>query len=88
MTPALSVLIVTYRSGADIDTCLALLKASRIDRPYEVIVVDNASGDGTAERIAAACPDLRLIAETKNHGFAGANAIAYAAARGTVRWSA
>ena len=47
-----------------------------------MIVVDNASGDGTAERIAAAWPDVRLIAETKNHGFAGANAIAYAAARG------
>ncbi|TXM71356.1 glycosyltransferase [Methylobacterium sp. WL12] len=82
MTPALSVLVVTYKSGADVDTCLALLAASRIDRPYEVIVVDNASGDGTAERIAAAWPDIRVIAETTNHGFAGANAIAYAAARG------
>lgn len=82
MTPALSVLIVTHKPGADIDTCLALLKASRIDRPYEVIVVDNASGDGTAERIAAAWPEVRLIAETRNHGFAGANALACAASRG------
>ncbi|TXM87271.1 glycosyltransferase [Methylobacterium sp. WL122] len=85
MTPALSVLVVTYKSGADVDTCLALLAASRIDRPYEVIVVDNASGDGTAERIAAAWPDIRVIAETTNHGFAGANAIAYAAARACLK---
>ncbi|WP_375464278.1 glycosyltransferase family 2 protein [uncultured Methylobacterium sp.] len=82
MTPSLSILIVTYRSGADIDTCLALLTASRIERAYEVIVVDNASGDGTPERIAARWPEVRLIAETRNHGFAGANAVAYAACRG------
>lgn len=82
MTPGLSILIVTYNAGADIDTCLALLAASRIDRPYEVIVVDNASGDGTPERIAAGWPEVRLIAETRNHGFAGANALAYAACRG------
>ncbi len=70
----LSVLIVTYNTGADIETCLRLLAASRIDRSYEVIVVDNASSDGTPERIAGTFPWVRLIAERTNHGFAGGNA--------------
>ncbi len=78
----LSVLIVTYNTGADIETCLQLLAASRIDRPYEVILVDNASSDGTPERVARGFPWVRLIAERTNHGFAGGNAVALAAARG------
>ncbi len=39
---SLSVLIVTYNAGRDIETCLDLLAASRVRRPYEVILVDNA----------------------------------------------
>ncbi|MDP4021777.1 glycosyltransferase family 2 protein [Methylobacterium sp. NEAU 140] len=78
----LSVLIVTYNAGADIDTCLRLLRASRIDRPYEVILVDNASGDGTPERVAREFPWVRLVAEAENHGFAGGNALALGLARG------
>ncbi len=79
---ALSVLIVTHEPGEDIATCLALLRASRIGRPYEVIVVDNASRDGTPQRIARAFPWVRLFAERENHGFAGGNALAFARARG------
>lgn len=79
---ALSVLIVTYNAGDDIGTCLRLLAASRIDRPYEVILVDNASTDGTPERVARDFPWVRLIAERANHGFAGGNAVALDRARG------
>ena len=78
----LSVLIVTYDAGADIATCLELLRASRIDRPYEVILVDNASRDGTPQHIGADFPWVRLIAERANHGFAGGNALAFGQARG------
>ncbi|MGH1591918.1 glycosyltransferase family 2 protein [Methylobacterium phyllosphaerae] len=78
----LSVLIVTYNAGRDIETCLRCLAASRIDRPYEVILVDNASTDGTPERVAAAFPWVRVIAERTNHGFAGGNAVALDHARG------
>ncbi|GJE14861.1 MULTISPECIES: glycosyltransferase family 2 protein [Methylobacterium] len=83
MSPVgLSVLIVTYNAGRDIDTCLELLAASRIERPYEVILVDNASTDGTPERVAQAFPRVRVIAERTNHGFAGGNAVALAHATG------
>ncbi|MBE7203176.1 MAG: glycosyltransferase family 2 protein [Parafilimonas terrae] len=78
----LSVLIVTYNAGPDIETCLELLAASRIGRSHEVILVDNASTDGTPERVAAAFPWVRVIAERTNHGFAGGNAVALSHARG------
>ncbi|MGU3539184.1 glycosyltransferase family 2 protein [Methylobacterium sp. A54F] len=81
--PALSVLIVTYNSGPDIDTCLTLLAESRLDRAHEVIVVDNASSDGTPERLARNWPGVRLLRERDNHGFAGGNALASARAGGS-----
>ena len=78
----LSVLIVTYNAGPDIVTCLELLAASRIEIPYEVILVDNASTDGTPERVTAAFPWVRVVAEHTNHGFAGGNAVALGHAGG------
>jgi GT2 family glycosyltransferase len=42
----------------------------------EIWVVDNASTDGSPEAIRLAFPDVRLLAESKNHGFAGGNNIA------------
>ena len=50
--------------------------------PYELIVVDNAFTDGSAEAIAAEFPEINLMAETENHGFAKANNIAAEHARG------
>jgi N-acetylglucosaminyl-diphospho-decaprenol L-rhamnosyltransferase len=79
---SLSVLIVTYNAGQDIETCLERLAESRIDRPYEVILVDNASTDGTPERVARVFPWVQVIAERTNHGFAGGNAVALKHARG------
>lgn len=78
----LSVIVVTYNAAADIGICLTLLTESRIGRSCEVIVVDNASSDGTPDLVAARFPEVRLIAEPVNHGFAGANAIGFAVARG------
>lgn len=50
--------------------------------PHEVIVVDNASSDGSATAIAAASPRPTLIAEPTNRGFAAAHRIAVPRARG------
>ncbi|MBN2905819.1 MAG: glycosyltransferase family 2 protein [Rhodobacteraceae bacterium] len=50
--------------------------------PYELIVLDNASSDGSAEAIAAQFPQVTLLAERENHGFAMGNNIAARSARG------
>lgn len=48
----------------------------------EVIVVDNASADGTADMVAAEFPAVRLIANSENRGFTAANNQGLAVARG------
>jgi GT2 family glycosyltransferase/glycosyltransferase involved in cell wall biosynthesis len=67
-----SVVLVNYR-GAD-DTIVCLNAFDDVDWPadkLELIVVDNHSGDGQAERIADACPSARVIRSGANLGFAG-----------------
>jgi GT2 family glycosyltransferase/glycosyltransferase involved in cell wall biosynthesis len=67
-----SVVIVNYRGADDTCTALAALRDLRWPREkLEVIVVDNASGDGSVERIAKEHPDVRIVAPEENLGFAG-----------------
>jgi hypothetical protein len=80
--PVLSVLIVSYNTRAETLACLASLARETPDLEHEVIVVDNASSDGSAEAIAAEFPNVRLIALSENAGFARGNNIAAEAARG------
>lgn len=67
-----SVVIVTYRNREQIGDCLASVEASLADSGLasEIVVVDNASHDGTAELIASRFPQVRLIANERNRGFA------------------
>ncbi|MCJ7437557.1 MAG: glycosyltransferase family 2 protein, partial [Acidimicrobiia bacterium] len=67
-----SVIIVNYE-GAD-DTIAALEALRDVDWPtdhLEIVVVDNASHDGSIARIADAFPEVKLIALDTNVGFAG-----------------
>jgi GT2 family glycosyltransferase len=71
--PMLAVQIVTWNSAAVIDACLAAL-AAQTSRAFEVIVVDNASADGCAERVEAwrdRLPALTVVRERENRGFCG-----------------
>jgi GT2 family glycosyltransferase len=79
--PAVSILVVSYQTREMTLECLASI-ARETRASHEVIVVDNASSDGSAEAIAEAHPEVRLLAETENHGFARANNIAARHARG------
>jgi GT2 family glycosyltransferase/glycosyltransferase involved in cell wall biosynthesis len=71
--PTVSVILVNYR-GAE-DTIESLQGIEQLDWPtdrLEVIVVDNASGDGSLERIrTTADPSVKFIALDTNTGFAG-----------------
>ncbi len=69
----LSVIIVNYNVKYFLEQCLhAVMKAiHKIEA--EVIVVDNNSADGSVQMIAEKFPQVRLIANTINSGFAKAN---------------
>jgi N-acetylglucosaminyl-diphospho-decaprenol L-rhamnosyltransferase len=72
----LDVSIVSYRCEALLRDCLASLREHPPSRPMSVHVVDNASGDGTAEMAAREFPEFRLTASDQNLGFSAANNIA------------
>jgi GT2 family glycosyltransferase len=79
LSPAVSVLVVSYNTRRDLVACLASLEASP---PLDVIVVDNASTDGSPDAVRTDFPQVRLIANTENVGFARANNQALALAHG------
>ena len=71
--PGLSVILVNYNDEAHLGTCLTSLAAHPPSGPHEVIVVDNASTDGSALAGAARFPDVRFIFNRENRGFGAAN---------------
>lgn len=84
--PDFSVLIVNYNGGAYLQGALNSLKA-QVHRSFEVIVIDNASTDGSADALDTdGLPAFTLMREAENHGFARGNNLAAAQARG--RWIA
>lgn len=78
----LSILIVSYNTRAMTLAAISSIVAETRDVSYELIVVDNASTDGSAEAIAAHPAKPRLIALTENIGFGRANNLAGEYARG------
>jgi len=71
----LSIIIVTYNSAREIDDALRALRQPGPQVDHEIVVVDNASGDGTPAHVRAAWPDVRVIDAGANLGFAAANNI-------------
>jgi GT2 family glycosyltransferase len=70
----LSIIIVTYNSRAEIERCVESITgehAPRID--HEIVVVDNASSDGTPAYVRSRWPAVRTIDAGGNLGFAGGN---------------
>ncbi len=67
----LTTIIVTYNGFQWLDKCLGSLRSSSL--PTQVIVIDNASQDGTPAYIQAHYPEVDLICSDKNLGFGQAN---------------
>ncbi len=67
----LSIVLVSYNTAALTLACLESLKAADGDK--EIWVVDNASTDETVSRIQARFPEIHVIVNEKNRGFAAAN---------------
>lgn len=77
-----SILIVSYNTRALTLEAIRSAYAETKDTRIEIICVDNASADGSAEAIARAFPQVDLVALDTNAGFAAGNNIAAARARG------
>ncbi|MCA9943024.1 MAG: glycosyltransferase family 2 protein [Anaerolineales bacterium] len=82
-TPTLSIVIVNYNTRQLLDDCLASIFAA--EEPaggLEIIVVDNASSDGSQAMVREKYPSVQLIASEVNRGFSAANNLGVAVANG------
>src|SRR5690349_1248947 len=76
MTPSLDVIIVSYNTRGELAGCLQSLHAHPPEALARVIVVDNASTDGSQTYVRETWPAVRLHALDRNVGFGAANNIA------------
>jgi len=83
---SVAVLIVNFNSGLLLSECLRRVCAQTC-RPERVIVVDNASSDGSADGMECDYPGVEVICLVQNRGFAAANNLA-AQQAGEVEWLA
>ena len=81
----LSIVIVSYNTREFLRACLTSVRESLARSPglhAETFVVDNASGDGSPAMVAAEFPEVKLIVNAENRGFAAANNLAIRQAGG------
>ena len=78
----LSVIIVTYNSARHLPGCLGALFRTDKGLRFEVIAVDNASGDNTIRVLQQHIPSERIIANRENLGFSRAVNLGFQRARG------
>ncbi len=77
----ISVVVLNWNGQRTIERCLASLMKQTY-RPLEIIVVDNASTDGSADFIEEKFPDVKLIRNDRNLGFGGGNNVGIRASNG------
>ncbi len=79
-----SIIIVSFNTVRELLACLESIERATRSVPHqvEVILVDNASADGTVEAVRAQFPAVRVIANDANVGFPKANNQALPLARG------
>ncbi|HTT86123.1 MAG TPA: glycosyltransferase family 2 protein [Acidimicrobiales bacterium] len=77
-----TVIVVTHESVHDIGPCLRSVRATMAGVAHEVVVVDNASTDGTAGLVVTRHPEARLVRSTRRQGFAANCNFGAAVARG------
>ncbi len=71
--PDVSIIIVNWNTKALLRDCLRSVYDCAGDVGFEIIVVDNASADGSPDVVEEEFPDVRLIRNAGNVGFAAAN---------------
>lgn len=78
----LSIVIVNWNTASFLRDCLASLAKSEVTGGFETIVVDNNSGDDSVRMVQAEYPEVVLLAEKANHGYAIGNNLGIARAAG------
>jgi GT2 family glycosyltransferase len=81
---ALSIVIVNYNAQPHLENCLQSLTSSPPAIAHEIVVVDNASTDGSAHAVRARWPAITLIEQRSNVGFAAGNNSGIRASRGAL----
>lgn len=76
-----SIIIVNYNGKKYLNNCIASIRQSDA-ADAEIIVVDNASTDGSCDEVEQSFPGVRIIRMNRNSGFAEANNVGAQAARG------
>jgi hypothetical protein len=73
-SPLLTIIVLTWNNFADTAECLHSLR--KLNYPqYNVVLVDNGSTDGSIERLQSEFPEVKIIKNGKNLGYAGGNNI-------------
>ncbi|RKT36042.1 glycosyltransferase involved in cell wall biosynthesis [Microbacterium sp. AG1240] len=88
-SPLVSVIIPAYRAAEHLPAAVERLDRQTVEAPFEIIVVDDGSDDGTAqvaEQLAATYPRVRFFALPENGGVARARQRGVAEARGEFLW--
>ena len=70
---AVAYVIVAWNNKDLLDDCLESIDKQDYDGEKQIILVDNASTDGTVEYIKKEFPYIKLLSESENHGFAKGN---------------
>jgi len=70
--PKVAAVVLNYKAVEDTKNCVHSLKECGYPN-LEIVLVDNASQDGSAEDLARTFPDLPLLVQTTNLGYAGGN---------------
>lgn len=79
----ISVVIVNWNGRKWLSKCLSSLLAQTY-QSLEIILVDNGSTDGSLSMIASNFPQVKIVAQKKNYGFAAGNAAGIKKARGSL----
>src|SRR5438876_2771334 len=80
-TADVAVVIVNYDSGDDVSRAVRSVHDAAGDARVDIVVVDNGSRDGSADRAEAAFPGLRVVRNERNLGFPSAANVGMRATR-------
>ena len=80
-SPLISFLIVNYKVGDLVEQAIKSIEA-KVSTNYEIIVLDNASEDGSVEKLTGKFEHTTVIASSENLGFGAGNNVAYTYSKG------